>query len=161
MFGDSTVDCGNNYLITLARASMPPYGRDFDNHALNGRFYNETISIDYLALYKGLPMVPTALGTTNVTNMTKGLNYALACAGIVPEFGSNLGQHISLVSNLACFLVQRPKFPYHLDSQQLNKPSNARYFTSQLATITSYTIPCKMFQGFWRSKTPWSLAVCC
>ena len=49
IFGDSTVDCGNNnYLVTLARSDMPPYGRDFANHRPNGRFSNGKISVDYL-----------------------------------------------------------------------------------------------------------------
>ena len=38
----------------------------------------------------GLPMVPPVLGTPNVTNMTKGLNFASAGAGILPESGSDL-----------------------------------------------------------------------
>ena len=49
IFGDSTVDCGNNnYLVTLARSDMPPYGRDFVDHRPNGRFSNGKISVDYL-----------------------------------------------------------------------------------------------------------------
>lgn len=104
IFGDSTVDCGNNnYLVTLARSDMLPYGRDFDNHEPSGRFCNGKISVDYLALYMGLPMVPTALGTPNVTNMTRGLNYASAGAGILPESGSDLGQHISFSEQLGMF----------------------------------------------------------
>jgi hypothetical protein len=35
-------------------------------------------------------MVPPVLGTPNVTNMTKGLNFASAGAGILPESGSDL-----------------------------------------------------------------------
>jgi hypothetical protein len=51
IFGDSTVDCGNNnYLVTLARSDMPPYGRDFANHRPNGRFSNGKISVDYLGM---------------------------------------------------------------------------------------------------------------
>ena len=48
----------------------------------------------------GLPMVPPVLGTPNVTNMTKGLNFASAGAGILPESGSDL---VSSNEILFCF----------------------------------------------------------
>ncbi|MCO5602630.1 hypothetical protein L7F22_056764 [Adiantum nelumboides] len=129
IFGDSTVDCGNNnYLITLARADMPPYGRDFANHAPNGRFCNGKISVDYLALYMGLPMVPTALGTPNVTNMMKGLNYASAGAGILPESGSDLGQHISFSEQLGMFSNTEAKMSLSLGQPAVKQAIESSVF---------------------------------
>ncbi|GMI89775.1 hypothetical protein HRI_002646800 [Hibiscus trionum] len=62
IIGDSIMDCGNNnYLGTFARADRPPYGRDFDTHLPTGRFCNGRIPVDYLALYLGLPLVPSYL----------------------------------------------------------------------------------------------------
>lgn len=41
VFGDSLVDNGNNnYLITPARADLPPYGIDSPSHSPSGRFSN-------------------------------------------------------------------------------------------------------------------------
>lgn len=41
VFGDSLVDNGNNnFLITGARADMPPYGIDSPDHSPTGRFSN-------------------------------------------------------------------------------------------------------------------------
>lgn len=41
VFGDSLVDNGNNnFLVTYARADMPPYGIDTPSHRPNGRFSN-------------------------------------------------------------------------------------------------------------------------
>ncbi|KAG6555134.1 hypothetical protein Mapa_003169 [Marchantia paleacea] len=49
IMGDSTVDVGNNNnLITLAQATFPPYGQDFDTHEPTGRFCNGRLSVDYL-----------------------------------------------------------------------------------------------------------------
>lgn len=41
VFGDSLVDIGNNnFLVTTARADMPPYGIDYPTHSATGRFSN-------------------------------------------------------------------------------------------------------------------------
>jgi hypothetical protein len=49
IFGDSLADPGNNnYLISLAKANHPPYGRQFDTHEATGRFTNGRTSMDFL-----------------------------------------------------------------------------------------------------------------
>ena len=49
IFGDSTVDAGNNnHLITVAKANHPPYGRQFDTHMATGRFTNGRTAMDFL-----------------------------------------------------------------------------------------------------------------
>lgn len=46
-FGDSTVDVGNNnYIHTVYKANLPPYGRDFVNHQATGRFCNGKLATD-------------------------------------------------------------------------------------------------------------------
>ncbi|KAL6562094.1 hypothetical protein OROGR_003101 [Orobanche gracilis] len=50
VFGDSTVDSGNNnYIKTIARSNFPPYGKDFPNHIPTGRFTNGKLLTDFLA----------------------------------------------------------------------------------------------------------------
>lgn len=50
VFGDSTVDTGNNnYIKTLIKGNHLPYGRDFPNHEPTGRFSNGKLAIDFLA----------------------------------------------------------------------------------------------------------------
>ncbi|XP_058100442.1 GDSL esterase/lipase At5g08460-like isoform X2 [Magnolia sinica] len=102
VFGDSTVDCGtNNFLGTLARADLLPYGRDFDTHEPTGRFCNGRIPVDYIALHLGLPFVPAFLGQSgSVKDMSQGVNYASAGAGVLFSSGSDLGQHISLTQQI-------------------------------------------------------------
>ncbi|GLJ22559.1 hypothetical protein SUGI_0424540 [Cryptomeria japonica] len=105
IFGDSTVDSGNNnYLGTFARADVPPYGRDFDTHMPTGRFSNGRLTVDYLALFMGLPFVPTYLGLGGmVENMMQGVNFASAGAGVLYSSGADLGQHISLTQQIEQF----------------------------------------------------------
>ncbi|CAN6444728.1 unnamed protein product [Victoria cruziana] len=102
IFGDSSVDVGtNNFLGTLARSDLPPYGRDFDTHKPTGRFCNGRLIVDYLALHMGLPFVPAFLGQSGeVESMIHGVNYASAGAGILFTSGSDLGQHISLTQQI-------------------------------------------------------------
>ena len=49
VFGDSTVDPGNNnYIKTPFRSNFPPYGRDFSNQVPTGRFTNGRLATDYI-----------------------------------------------------------------------------------------------------------------
>eukprot|EP00253_Pinus_taeda_P033430 PITA_33430 len=58
IFGDSTVDPGNNNgLVTLAKANFPPYGRDFVDHKSTGRFTNGKLVTDIASGLAGLPDV--------------------------------------------------------------------------------------------------------
>lgn len=55
VFGDSTVDPGNNnYLPTVARANFPPYGKDFVNHKPTGRFCNGRLVTDFIGMFYNL-----------------------------------------------------------------------------------------------------------
>lgn len=49
IFGDSTVDPGNNnYVGTPFRSDFPPYGRDFAGHVPTGRFTNGRLVTDFI-----------------------------------------------------------------------------------------------------------------
>ena len=49
LFGDSTVDVGNNdFLPTLAKSDFPPYGREFDAMTPTGRFTDGKMVGDFL-----------------------------------------------------------------------------------------------------------------
>lgn len=50
VFGDSTVDTGNNnYIRTLAKGNHFPYGKDFPCHVPTGRFSNGKLVPDFIA----------------------------------------------------------------------------------------------------------------
>ena len=51
MFGDSTVDSGNNDgLATVFKTNFPPYGRDLADHKPTGRFSNGKLPTDILCM---------------------------------------------------------------------------------------------------------------
>lgn len=52
VFGDSTVDSGNNnYISTVIKCNFPPYGRDFLNHIPSGRFTNGRLVTDFAGTF--------------------------------------------------------------------------------------------------------------
>ncbi|XP_022986897.1 GDSL esterase/lipase At1g06990-like [Cucurbita maxima] len=63
IFGDSTIDPGNNnYIPTLFKANYNPYGRDFPGHIATGRFSNGKLIPDILASTLGIKeLVPAFL----------------------------------------------------------------------------------------------------
>ncbi|KAK6149357.1 hypothetical protein DH2020_016882 [Rehmannia glutinosa] len=55
VFGDSTVDSGNNnYIPTVLKSNFKPYGRDFDGGQATGRFSNGRIPTDFISEAFGL-----------------------------------------------------------------------------------------------------------
>jgi len=83
IFGDSTLDVGNNnYLVTVVKSDFPPYGRDYPGGLATGRFCNGQIAGDFIALALGLPpslpyLDPNAQGPGLLT----GINFASAASG--------------------------------------------------------------------------------
>ncbi|KAJ1441445.1 SGNH hydrolase superfamily, partial [Sesbania bispinosa] len=63
VFGDSSVDSGNNNFIpTIAKSNFEPYGRDFQDGNPTGRFSNGRIAPDFISEAFGLkPTVPAYL----------------------------------------------------------------------------------------------------
>lgn len=86
MFGDSSVDVGNNnndYLEATFRADYPPYGKDFTNHQATGRFCNGKLPTDFTADTLGFTgyappyLSPQASGS----NLLIGASFASAGSG--------------------------------------------------------------------------------
>lgn len=49
VFGDSTVDAGNNnYLATIIKSDFRPYGMNFQGHVPTGRFTDGLLVTDYI-----------------------------------------------------------------------------------------------------------------
>jgi hypothetical protein len=85
VFGDSTVDAGNNNFIpTVATGNFPPYGRDFDRGVATGRFSNGRLVTDFLSEAFGLPSsVPAYLdpGYT-IDQLATGVSFASGGTGL-------------------------------------------------------------------------------
>ncbi|KAF5446633.1 hypothetical protein F2P56_032244 [Juglans regia] len=84
IFGDSTVDTGNNnYVVTLFRGNHYPYGQDFPNHVPTGRFSNGKLIPDSVASFLGIKEnVPPYLDP-NLSNdeLRTGVCFASAGSG--------------------------------------------------------------------------------
>ncbi|XP_022871008.1 GDSL esterase/lipase At5g45960-like, partial [Olea europaea var. sylvestris] len=87
VFGDSTVDSGNNnYLETPFKSNFPPYGMDFSNHIPTGRFTNGRLVTDFIASYIGIKeYVPPYLDPNlNLEELMTGVSFASASSGFDP-----------------------------------------------------------------------------
>ncbi|KAI3697905.1 hypothetical protein L6452_31008 [Arctium lappa] len=87
VFGDSTVDPGNNnYLPTVARGNFPPYGKDFVNHQPTGRFSNGRLVTDFIASFVGVKenLPPFLDPSLTIEDLMTGVSFASAGAGYDP-----------------------------------------------------------------------------
>ncbi|KAE8701344.1 GDSL esterase/lipase [Hibiscus syriacus] len=84
VFGDSSVDSGNNNVIsTLLKSNFQPYGRDFYGGQPTGRFCNGRIPPDFISEAFGLkPAVPAYLDPAyNISDFATGVCFASAGTG--------------------------------------------------------------------------------
>ncbi|XP_051135189.1 GDSL esterase/lipase At5g45960-like [Andrographis paniculata] len=87
VFGDSTVDSGNNnYVETVFRSNYPPYGRSFANGVPTGRFSDGRLVTDFIASYTGIKeYVPPYLNPRLSTGeLMTGVSFASAGSGFDP-----------------------------------------------------------------------------
>lgn len=97
VFGDSTVDAGNNNVIpTLLKSNFKPYGRDFTGGQPTGRFSNGKIPPDFVSEYFGLkPTVPAYLDPSyNISDFSSGVCFASAGTGYDNETSNVLVSYI-------------------------------------------------------------------
>ncbi|XP_057954685.1 GDSL esterase/lipase At2g04570-like [Malania oleifera] len=84
VFGDSSVDAGNNNQIsTVLKSNFKPYGRDFPGGRPTGRFSNGRIPSDFISQAFGLkPTVPAYLDPAyNISDFATGVCFASAGTG--------------------------------------------------------------------------------
>jgi phospholipase/lecithinase/hemolysin len=83
VFGDSTVDAGNNnYMDTIVKSNFLPYGMNFAGHVPTGRFTDGLLATDFVSQKLGIPlqlpyMSPDAHGEAILT----GVNIASSASG--------------------------------------------------------------------------------
>lgn len=85
VFGDSSVDSGNNNFIpTIARSNFEPYGRDFPGGNPTGRFCNGRLPPDFISEAFGLKStIPAFLDPSfNVSDFAVGVCFASAATGM-------------------------------------------------------------------------------
>ncbi|KAH6837502.1 hypothetical protein C2S53_001025 [Perilla frutescens var. hirtella] len=130
IFGDSTVDAGNNNFIETIpenQANYIPYGRNAFLKDPTGRFSDGRIIVDYLAEYGGLPIIPPFLDPS--ADISHGVNFASGGGGILPT--TNEGQAINLKTQLKYFEEVKQRLTAKLgDAEAKEMLSNAIYFVS-------------------------------
>ncbi|XP_058766994.1 GDSL esterase/lipase At2g03980-like [Vicia villosa] len=103
VFGDSSVDAGNNNILnTISKANRFPYGIDFNNCS-TGRFSNGKTFADLIAIKLGLPMPPPYIGVSSTERyqIVSGINYASGSCGILNS--SRNGECLSLEKQVEYF----------------------------------------------------------
>ncbi|XVE78380.1 hypothetical protein DITRI_Ditri13aG0140300 [Diplodiscus trichospermus] len=84
VFGDSSVDAGNNnYIPTIAMSNFEPYGRDFNGGHPTGRFCNGKIATDFISEAFGLKgAIPAYLDPAySISDSATGVSFASAGTG--------------------------------------------------------------------------------
>ncbi|XP_002528958.2 GDSL esterase/lipase At2g42990 [Ricinus communis] len=84
VFGDSSVDAGNNNVIsTVLKSNFRPYGRDFEGGRPTGRFCNGRIPPDFISQAFGLkPSIPAYLDPMfSISDFATGVCFASAGTG--------------------------------------------------------------------------------
>ncbi|KAF0902162.1 hypothetical protein E2562_014410 [Oryza meyeriana var. granulata] len=110
VFGDSTLDVGNNNYLPgkdVPRANKPYYGIDFPGSKPTGRFSNGYNAADYVAKNLGFDKSPPAYLALKAHNylvpaaLVIGVSYASAGAGILDS--TNAGGNIPLSKQVVYF----------------------------------------------------------
>ncbi|OIW02889.1 hypothetical protein TanjilG_29665 [Lupinus angustifolius] len=84
VFGDSSVDAGNNnYISTILKSNFEPYGCDFDGRKPTGRFSNGKLPTDFISQALGIKsLIPAYLDPKcNITDFATGVSFASAGTG--------------------------------------------------------------------------------
>ena len=84
VFGDSSVDTGNNnYFRTGPRGNHLPYGKDFPGHIPTGRYSNGKLTPDFLASMLGIKETVPPFLDPNLSkyDLQTGVNFASAGSG--------------------------------------------------------------------------------
>lgn len=117
VFGDSSVDSGNNnYIPTIARSNFQPYGRDFNGGRPTGRFSNGKITADFISEAFGLkPAIPAYLDPSySISDFATGVTFASAATGYDNATSNVLvsSRTSSSSSSSSFFLIKRCIFKF-------------------------------------------------
>lgn len=122
VFGDSTVDAGNNNQIsTVLKSNFKPYGRDFPGGKPTGRFSNGKLAPDFLSEAFGIkPTIPAYLDPEyNITDFASGVCFASAGTGY-DNVTSDVLSVIPLCKELEYYKEYQEKLRGYLGNDKAN-----------------------------------------
>ncbi|KAI8012526.1 GDSL esterase/lipase [Camellia lanceoleosa] len=147
VFGDSSVDAGNNNQIpTIVRSNFEPYGRDFEGGRAIGRFSNGRIPTDFISEAFGLrPTVPAYLDPSyNISDFAIGVSFASAGTGY-DNVTSDVLCVIPLWKELQYYKEYQNKLRAYLGEQKANETLTKALYVMSLGTNdfleNYYTLP--------------------
>ncbi|XAR55310.1 Triacylglycerol lipase [Bertholletia excelsa] len=123
VFGDSSVDAGNNNQIsTILKSNFAPYGRDFFGGRATGRFSNGRIPPDFISEAFGLrPFVPAYLDPSyNISDFALGVCFASAGTGY-DTATSDVLSVIPLVKELDYYKDFQKKLRAYMGQRKANR----------------------------------------
>uniref|UniRef100_A0A0E0PXL7 Uncharacterized protein n=1 Tax=Oryza rufipogon TaxID=4529 RepID=A0A0E0PXL7_ORYRU len=133
IFGDSTVDPGNNNnRLTPSKANFPPYGQDFPGGVATGRFSNGKAMGDMIASKLGVKeLIPPYLGDgLQLDDLLSGVAFASGGSGYDP-LTSKITTAISSSQQLQLFEEYKEKLKSLVGEEDMTQVvAEAVYFTS-------------------------------
>ncbi|XLR37385.1 hypothetical protein S83_022045 [Arachis hypogaea] len=136
VFGDSTVDSGNNNMIaTVLKSNFRPYGRDFEGGQPTGRFSNGRVPPDFLAEALGVKSsVPAYLDPAyNIEDFATGVCFASAGTGY-DNATSHVLNVIPLWKELEFYKEYQVKLRDHLGVEKANHIIREALYLMSLGT---------------------------
>ncbi|CAN6238067.1 unnamed protein product [Urochloa humidicola] len=141
VFGDSTVDAGNNNAIpTVVRSNFPPYGRDFPGPSgggrATGRFSNGRVATDFYseALGLGRGFVPAYLDPGyGIRDFAIGVCFASAGSGL-DVATSRVFRVIPLWKQLEMFREYKARLAAHLGAAEAHAVVSGAVYAISIGT---------------------------
>ncbi|KAK9091971.1 hypothetical protein Syun_026882 [Stephania yunnanensis] len=136
VFGDSTVDAGNNnHVPTLARSNFEPYGRDFEGGKPTGRFCNGRLATDFFSEALGIkPFIPAYLDPGySIEDFATGVTFASAGTGY-DNLTSQITNVIPLWKQIEYFKDYKTKLSSYLGKTKAEETIQEALFVTSLGT---------------------------
>lgn len=147
VFGDSTVDPGNNnYVKTVFKADFAPYGKDFANHVPTGRFSNGRLTPDFIVSYIGIKeSIPPYLDPTlSIEELMTGVSFASAGSGFDP-LTAKVSNVIGIPKQLENFKEYKKRLESAIGTKRTENLINKALFIVSAGTndfvINYFTLP--------------------
>ncbi|XP_043690305.1 GDSL esterase/lipase At4g26790 [Telopea speciosissima] len=147
VFGDSSVDSGNNnHIQTILKSNHNPYGRDFQGGQPTGRFSNGRIPPDFISEAFGLkPSIPAYLDPEfTIKDFATGVCFASAGTGY-DNSTSNVLNVIPLWKEIMYYKVYQRRLRKYLGMEKANLILKEALYLISIGTNdfleNYYTIP--------------------
>ncbi|KAK8674261.1 hypothetical protein V6N13_112555 [Hibiscus sabdariffa] len=166
VFGDSSVDSGNNNVIsTLLKSNFRPYGRDFYGGQPTGRFCNGRIPPDFISEAFGLkPAIPAYLDPAySISDFATGVCFASAGTGY-DNATSKVLNVIPLWKELEYYKEYQRQLRAYVGEKKANLILTEALYLMSLGTNdfmeNYYTFPTRRSQFSVRQYQDFLLALC-